>query len=142
MGLRALSVAITGILLSACVAPREGAHGAGPLDVAAAAAMTANEAAASKKDQTTFAWGIEVVGDRTKFRLCTAEDACGVRLVDVPSKAVLSVKVVGRTRPSADDGSRLDEVDVVRVELDDETRISRGGAASDARGLVIGGPTK
>ena len=128
---------------AACAAPREGVHAGNPVDVAYASAMTAKELAKSEDHETVYGWNLELVGERARFFACSDEHACGERVVDVPAKAVVAVKRVGRAHPSRADGSQLDETDVLRVTLQKDVTTSRGGVASDPqRGLTVGGPAK
>ena len=130
--------------LAACVtAPREGVHTPSPVEGATAAVMAAGELAKDAPDEVVLGWKLVVVGDRARFFQCEAEDVCGERPVEVAAKAVVAVKVVGRTRPKRDDGSLVDESDVLRLTIHRATTTSRGGVASDPnRGLTVGGPTK
>ncbi|HVH46133.1 MAG TPA: hypothetical protein VM925_27475 [Labilithrix sp.] len=142
LSLRALSLVVA-VGISACVAPREGVHTAGPAEVVAASAMTADELARSKGQETVYGWKLEIVGERARFFSCTTEHVCGERAVDVPVKSVIATKVVGRVRPSRADGSELEETDVHRLTIASDVQTSRGGVVSDPhRGLTVGAPSK
>ena len=73
-----------------------GRHSATAVDAAIASGMAVDELANAKGQEVVFGWKLGIVGDRARFFACTAEDACGERLVDVPAKSLLAVKVVGR----------------------------------------------
>ncbi len=127
--------------LVACVAPREGVHSATPLDAAVASGMAVDELAKAKKQDIVYGWKLEIAGERARFFACTAEDVCGDRVVEVPAKSLVAVKVIGRARPTRDDGSTGEETDVLRVTLANDTATSRGGVVADPhRGLTLGGP--
>jgi hypothetical protein len=140
-GMRFSLVTSLSVLLAvACVAPREGVHSATPIEAAVASGMAANELARSKPEQFVLGWKLDVIGDRARFFSCTAEDTCGERLVEVPAKALLAVKIVGRARPLLDDGVTADETDVLRFTIANDVTTSRGGVAADPhRGLTISG---
>ncbi|MDB4937780.1 MAG: hypothetical protein JWP87_4752 [Labilithrix sp.] len=128
------------LFAASCAAPREGVHSATAADAAIASGMAVEELATAKKEQVVLGWKLEVIGDRARFFACSAEDACGERVVEVPAKALLSFKVVGRARPTRDDGTVAEETDVVRVTLAKDTTTSRGGVVADPhRGLTLGG---
>ncbi len=99
--------------------------------------MTAKEVAHSASERTVFGWQLEVIGDRAKYFACTAVDACSSRAVEVAAKLVVATKAVSRTQPTLADGSLGDEVDVLQLTIARDIETTRGGAASDARGLVI-----
>jgi hypothetical protein len=141
---RALPVIVAAVSgMAACAAPREGVHAANPVDVAYASAMTANELAKTKSQETVYGWNLEIVGDRARFFACPKEHACGERIVDVPAKSVLAVKHIGRAHPSRADGSELEETDVLLLTLAKDVTTSRGGVVADPqRGLTVGGPAK
>ena len=85
-----------GLLATSCVvAPSPGAHAAGPEHAALAGALTALEVATAKKNEVVLGWDMQVVGDRARFRRCSAEDTCTADLVEVPAKSVASVDADG-----------------------------------------------
>jgi len=127
----------------ACAAPNEGVEPGSPVDVAYASAMTADELAKSKKQETAYGWKLEFVGERARFFACTDERTCGERLVDVPARSVVATQRIGRVQPSRADGTALEETDVLRLTLAKDTGTTRGGVASDPqRGLTVAMPPK
>jgi hypothetical protein len=126
------------LVCAACASPpAERPRAATPYDVAVAGALTANELAHHETEQKVYGWHLEIVGDRARYFACTAEDACTSRPVEISARSLLATKVVNRTRPTREDGSSGDEVDVVLLTLSRDVETTRGGAASDARGLVV-----
>lgn len=139
---RALPVAgIVGI--AACAAPSEGVHAGNPVDVAYASALTADELAKGKKQETVYGWKLEIAGERARFFACTDDRTCGERVVDVPAERVVAVTRVGRVSPSRADGSTLEQTDVLRLTLGSDVTTSRGGVVSDPqRGMTVNMPPK
>ena len=128
---------------SSATTPAETPRTANVVDVAVASASAATEVARRHDDDdVVLAWKLEFVGDRARFMLCSGEDACGTRPVEVAAKSILAMKRVGRTRPVGDTGP-LDVVDVLRLTVAREAQLSRGGSAIDpTRGVVLAAPPK
>jgi len=121
----------------ACVtAPREGVHPGTAADAVVAGALTADQLGRDGT-KTVYGWHVEVVGDRTRYLTCSTAEACSFRAVEVASSSLVATRVVGRTTPIRDDGTRGDETEVVRLTIADDGATSRGGVSSDSRGMVV-----
>lgn len=119
------------------VARPEGTHSGSPADVAVAGALEAREVAEGAPSETAYGWRLEIVGDRARYYACTAVDACTFRRMDVSAESVRATKVVARVRPTRQDGTTAEEVDVYELTFARELSTTRGGATTDGRGLLV-----
>jgi hypothetical protein len=113
--------------------PRPGS----PIDAAAAGALEAHELAEGAPKETAYGWKLEIAGERARYFACSTADACTFQKVDVPAASVRATKVVRRTRPTREDGTSVEEVDVYELTLVRDESTTRGGSTWDPRGFVI-----
>jgi len=115
--------------------PPQSASGDGITAVAAAAAAASQ--ATEDRSRTYMGWGVEAVGDTTRWRECTDVTTCTERLHEASSRDVEALRKVGRARPTHHDGSPSSETDVVQITLRPGFQLRRGGYASPPGGTPV-----
>lgn len=132
------AIVAVGFVATACIrAPSDKPRAADAYDVVTAGAMTAGELAKGHPDKSVYGWKVQLGGGRLTYYACSAIDACSQRSMEVPAESLAAMKVVGRARPTLEDGTLGEEIDVVQLTLTKDVQTTRGGASSDARGLVV-----
>jgi hypothetical protein len=135
------SVILLSAVLAACATPVAADGGARPgsgLEPAFAAYETARELKNQKTTDHVFGWKVEMVAGRAHYFACESAETCGSKRVDVPASSILALKVVGRTKPTLEDGTTGGECDVYDITLKLDPSTNRAGSTWDPnRGLSV-----